>query len=354
MKKIFIKDINADSDVRDYFLVKQKNICKAKNDKNYLAMVLCYKTGEVNGRVWNDADMVNELFDKGDIIAIKKGSASLWQKKLQISIAVLEKVERNEVDMADFVQTSRFPVDDMINELKSHIDRVKNVSLNALLNSFFDDAEFIKAFSYSSAAKAVHHNYVSGLLEHTLSVTRLVSLLKQNYPELNEDLLIAGAILHDIGKIKELSPDIGFEYTDPGRLLGHIVIGTIMIDKRIEAIPGFPPQLADLLKHMVLSHHGIYEWGSPKRPKTVEAYLLHCADDLDAKIVMMQNAINKDVADDVGWTGYNPLLERYLYKPAGEFEVDVAPAPTQSAQAAEKPESKPQEQEPQPQQAKMF
>jgi 3'-5' exoribonuclease len=320
LKKIFVKGIRADSNVCDCFLVKQKELCKSKSDKSYLSIKLCDKTGAIEARVWNNADRLNTLFDKGDVILVKKGTASLYQNRVQISIADLEKVNKTDADMSDFLESSAFSIDEMLNRLKEYSDKVKNAHLRKLLGMFFKDSDFMDGFCSAPAAKTVHHAYLGGLLEHTLSVTSLVMLITKNYPELNEDVLITGAILHDIGKIKELSTSVGFEYTNDGRLLGHIVMGTIMLEKKIEQIKDFPVRLSSLLKHMILSHHGIYEWGSPKKPKTLEALVLHYADDIDAKIVMVKNALKRDVGSkDAGWTGYHSLLERYLFKEADDY-----------------------------------
>jgi 3'-5' exoribonuclease len=323
LKNIFIKDLTGGSDALSQFLVKQKDLNKAKNDKYYLALKLCDKTGEIEARVWDNAEYLASLFDKGDIISVLKGSASIYQKKVQITIQNLEKADRASVDMSDFIESSKYPLDEMFSELTGYFKSIKNSYIKKLLDLFFSDDEFTKSFKTASAAKALHHSYMGGLLEHTLSVTKLIMLFKKNYPELNEDLLIAGAVLHDIGKTKELSPDIGFEYTDSGRLLGHIVIGVTMLDKKIDEIKGFPQRLADHLKHMILSHHGIYEWGSPKRPKTKEALCLHYADDFDAKMAMFDMAVKRDLRDEApGWTGYNSLFERYLFKDSDDYGDD--------------------------------
>ncbi len=203
----------------------------------------------------------------------------------------------------------------MLKELKGLIGKVKNSYLRKLLDAFFKETGFVDAFCKAPAAKSVHHAYLGGLLEHTLSVTRLATLIARNYPELNVDILITGAVLHDIGKTTELSVDVGFDYTDSGRLLGHIVTGTLMLDKKISEIKGFPTNLADTLKHIIVSHHGMYEWGSPKRPKTMEALALHYADDMDAKLMIIKSAMQRELGSaQSGWTGYNSLMGRYFFK----------------------------------------
>ena len=338
MKNIYVKDIRADSDVCDYFLVKQKSLNKSKTDKYYLALKLCDKTGEIDTRMWDNAEHFNSLFDVGDVVVIRKGSASIYQKKIQISASSIEKIDKSSVDLGDYIEATEFDRDAMFNELKSIIKGVRQPFLKKLLDSFFDDDYFVDAFCESTAAKALHHAYIGGLLEHTLSVAKLIKLLVQNYPELNEDMMVTGAILHDIGKLKEISTGVGFEYTDSGRLLGHIVMGTIMIQDKIDGIDGFPEKLADLLKHIILSHHGIYEYGSPKRPKTLEAYVVSAADDLDAKISMMKKAISRDLGDgESGWTNYNSLFERYLFKEPADFSVPKEPEDVPGEAGSEEP-----------------
>ena len=320
MKKIFVKDITESSDICDHFLVKQKDTHKSKNGKAYLALKLCDSTGEIEGRVWDNTERISSLFERGDVIRITRGQASTYQKRVQVSVQSLEKADAGSFDIADFLESSEFPIDQMLDELKGYIKRIKNKHLKKLLELFFADKGFSEEFCVSTAAKALHHAYVGGLLEHTLSVTRLITLIQSNYPEVNADLLIAGAVLHDIGKTKELGQGVGFDYTNSGRLLGHIVMGITMLDKKIEQIDGFPKGLADHLKHMILSHHGQYEWGSPKKPKTVESMMLHYADDLDAKVSMFKRAVNRDVPqNESGWTGYNSLFERYLFHDTFEY-----------------------------------
>ena len=323
MKNTYVKDLVAGSNVSDLFLVKQKSLNKAKNDKYYLAIRLCDNTGEVEARIWDNAEHFSSLFEKGDVVRIIRGSASLYQKRMQLVVGDLEKADDSTVDYSDFMETAKVSPDVMLTELKGYINRVKNKYLKALLDTFFEDDDFIDRFKKASAAKALHHSYIGGLLEHTLSVTKLITLINTNYDGLNCDLLITGAILHDIGKLNELSSDLGFDYTDSGRLLGHIVMGITTIDEKIKGIQGFPKGLSDHVKHMILSHHGIYEWGSPKRPKTLEALVLHYADDLDAKIAMFNVAVKRDIQDnESGWTGYNQIFERYLYKDMNEYLTD--------------------------------
>ncbi|MFC1856102.1 3'-5' exoribonuclease YhaM family protein [Thermodesulfobacteriota bacterium] len=314
MKTTFIKDIKGGLNLSEIFLVKKKNLNRTKNGKYYLAITLGDNTGAMEARGWDNAERLSALFEQGDIIRVK-GLSSVYQNRVQLSVNDIDKVDISTVDLSCFVEASKFNPDDMLAELTGYIQTMKNTHLKSLLNLFFEDDSFMKAFKSGTAAKALHHSYLSGLLEHTLSVTRVAIKMVENYETVNRDLLIAGAILHDIGKIKELSSEIGFNYTDSGRLLGHIVIGVGMVDEKLRELDAFPERLADHLKHMILSHHGIYEWGSPKKPKTKEALMLHYADDLDAKMAMFDRALDNEVRDrDTGWTNYNPIFERYLFK----------------------------------------
>jgi len=202
----------------------------------------------------------------------------------------------------------------MFNEMLTYIEKIQTKPLQNLLQAFFHDQKTAELFQRAPAAKGFHHIYLGGLLEHTLSVVRLLEKVSEHYPTLNKDMLITGGILHDIGKIYEFNYDSLIEYSDEGRLIGHIVMGVEMIDKTIAAIDDFPPQLALELRHIILSHHGEFEFGSPKRPKTLEALVVHYIDDLDAKFNAFQTLITDSTNADSDWTNYNRLLERFIYK----------------------------------------
>jgi 3'-5' exoribonuclease len=203
----------------------------------------------------------------------------------------------------------------MFQDILAYIDAISSEPIKKLLTAFFYDEKTADLFRRAPAAKGFHHIYLGGLLEHTLSVVRLLDHAAKHYPQLNRDLLIAGGILHDIGKIYEFSYDGLIAYSDEGRMIGHLVMGVEMIDKKIEAIPDFPVQLALELRHIILSHHGEFEFGSPKRPKTLEALVIHFMDDLDAKVNAFESFVAADAANaDSDWTTYNRFFERYLYK----------------------------------------
>ena len=313
LKNIFVKEIKAGDQVISSFLVSEKNMTFSQKGAPYLSLRLKDKTGEIEGRVWDRAVDFDPLFKKGDTIYIQSRAAS-FKDALQLSIANLRKLEASEIDPTDFNPASKSDIQGMFNELTAIMDSVQNPFLKQLLQSFFNEPDIVSRFKLAPAAKGFHHVYIGGLLEHTLSVSRLLLVSADHYPDINRDLLITGGILHDIGKIEELTYANIIEYSDEGRLLGHILIGSEMLNGRIATIAGFPKELAMKLQHIIASHHGEMEFGSPKRPKTLEALLIHHVDDMDAKVNAFQRHIEMSSDDDADWTPYHRLLERFIYK----------------------------------------
>ena len=313
MKSVFVKDIRAGSKVDDLFLVTLKNVAYSQKGSPYLVMKLRDSTGEIEGRVWDNAGELDKRFKKGDIVRISCRAVS-FKNILQLSITDVTPVEARDFDAADYLPVSKFNIESMFTELLEIIRTVQSPYLKKLLLNFMSDRETAEMFRKAPAAKGLHHVYVGGLLEHSLSVTRLLEHISGHYPSVNRDLLIAGGIIHDIGKTKELTCDGLIDYTDEGRLIGHITIGLEMLDAQIALIEGFPQQLAVELRHMVLSHHGMLEFGSPKRPKTIEAAILHQIDDLDAKVNAFREFIDGSPDDESGWTPYHRLFDRFIYK----------------------------------------
>ncbi len=313
MSKVFVSDIRDRDQVSSVFLVKEKTMAMAKNGKPYMTLHLMDKSGEIEGRVWDNVDVIAARFEKDDFISIRS-KASVYLGKMQLIISELSKVPENEVRLADFLPESDRDSGEMVAELGYLVASLADDNLRKLLNSFFDDSEFMGLYTIAPAAKGMHHVYLGGLMEHSLAVAKLVDGMAPLYPGLNRDLLIAGALLHDVGKVREMTYLRSFDYTDEGKLLGHITIGTEMIQKKVSSIPGFPVDLAMLLKHMILSHHGQYEYGSPKRPKTIEATVLNYLDDLDSKINGIRTHIRKETVNHSRWTSYHRLYDRYFYK----------------------------------------
>lgn len=311
--KILVSEIKENDKIESYFLVKDKNIAMAKNGKPYINIKLIDKSGEIEGRVWDNAEEISTHFEKNDIVTVK-GRASLYQGKIQLSIVDVRKAPEGTASADDFLPRSAKEPDEMLSELKGIISGIRDTYLKKLMDSFMNDKQFVELLKTAPAAKGMHHVYIGGLLEHTLSVARLVTELSKQYAGVNKDLLLTGSILHDMGKTKELSYKAAFDYTDEGRLLGHIIIGIQMLDEKIRGIEGFPEKTAMLLRHMIASHHGELEFGSPKRPKTLEALLLHNIEDMDAKVNAYQAALSKDTNEETSWTSYQKMFERYLYK----------------------------------------
>lgn len=330
MKSVFVNQIRERDWVEDVFLVRDKVVGMAKNGKPYLTLKLMDRTGELEGRIWDRVDELTASFDRDDFVRVA-GKASLYLGKMQLVIQEVARLREDAVDLAAFLPVAGRPVEEMLAELNARVASFADPHLKSLLEAFIQDESFLTAYSRAPAAKAMHHVYLGGLLEHSLAVATLADDICQRYPGLNRDLLIAGALLHDVGKVDELRYVRSFEYTDAGKLLGHIVIGVEMVEERLRAIPDFPRELAVLLKHMLLSHHGQYEYGSPKRPKTLEAVILNFIDDLDSKINGVRTHLDKEPDSDSAWTQYHRFYDRYFFKGAG---ATAAPPPLQTSAAS--------------------
>ncbi|MBM4271354.1 MAG: HD domain-containing protein [Deltaproteobacteria bacterium] len=313
MKTVFVRDIKAGEKVSDAFLVAEKNLAYSQKGSPYLNVRLRDRTGEIEGKIWENALEWDRIFKKGDIVTVQSKAAN-FKNTIQLSIVDVMKLEDYEVDITDYLPAAKENIDEMFSSLMSFIDKIDTPCLKSLLESFFSDQEVTALFKRAPAAKGFHHVYLGGLLEHTLSVTRLLEWVAGHYQGINRDLLITGGILHDIGKIYEFSYHRVFDYSDEGRLVGHIIMGVEMLDKKIAAVENFPEKLAVELRHLILSHHGSQEFGSPKRPKTLEAQIVHSVDDLDAKVNAFQSFIEESGDDESKWTPFHKLLERFIYK----------------------------------------
>jgi len=324
VKNVYIKDIQSGEKVLDSFLVTEKNLAFSQKGSPYLNLRLKDKTGQVDGKVWDNAQEWDKKFRKGDVIQVSARAVS-FKNSLQLSILSLTALDDADIVMGDYLPTSRGNIEAMFGDLLIFIDGIETPSLKTLLKAFFEDRETAERFKRAPAAKGFHHIYLGGLLEHTHSVTRLLDQIASHYPGVNRDLLLTGGILHDIGKIREFAYDRLVEYSDEGRLIGHIIIGVEMVDQKIAAIPDFPESLAMELRHLILSHHGILEYGSPKRPKTLEALMVHYVDDLDAKVNAFQEYLNDFRSEETGWTPFHRFLERYLYRGRLQEGTEVDP-----------------------------
>jgi len=313
VKKVFVEQIRERDVIESPFLVRDKTLAMAKNGKPYMTVKLIDRSGEIEGRIWDRVDEFDALFDRDDFIIVH-GKASTYLNKKQLVISNLRKISEETIDLADFLPVSPRDNEEMRSELKALVATLCDPWLRALAESFFYDAGLLRAFATAPAAKSMHHAYIGGLLEHSLAIAALVDLMVPRYPALNRDLMILGALLHDIGKIDELSYVRSFDYTDEGKLIGHIVMGVEMIDERIRTLADFPRGTAMLIKHLILSHHGQYDYGSPKRPKTLEAIVLNFLDDLDSKINGVSAHIDREAESASDWTSHHRLYDRYFYK----------------------------------------
>lgn len=321
--------------VDETFLVAAKQIMIAKTGGMYLSVKLADKTGEVDGKLWDNAEEVASRFEKEDFIRVK-GVAANYQGMMQVKMKTVEKIDDSKVDLANFLETSSRNIDEMVKELSAVAAGVGNTYLRQIMNAFLADKEFMDVFRRAPAAKALHHNYIGGLLEHVVELIALARDVAKHFPGVDSDLVIVGAFLHDIGKVRELSVRKSIEYTTEGRLLGHISLGYEMLAGKIKDIPGFPDELTMLLKHIILSHHGEYEFGSPKRPKIQEALIVNYLDDLAAKISNFRMTLKKENVEAGEWTYYSKMHDRYLYRQASYADAENAEAPGAGPAAAKK------------------
>ena len=299
--------------IADVYLCKNKQIALTKNGKEYGNLVMQDKTGTIDAKIWDLGSPGVGEFETMDYVHVE-ADVTLFQSSFQLNVRRIRRAQEEEYVEADYLPVSKKDIKKMYEELLGYIRSVKNPYLQKLLCGYFvENAAFAKAFQFHSAAKTVHHGFVGGLLEHTLSVTRLCDYYAGYYTMINRDLLLTAAIFHDIGKTRELSRFPENDYTDDGQLLGHIIIGTEMVGESIRSIPGFPEKLATELKHCILAHHGELEYGSPKKPALLEALALNFADNTDAKMETMIEALRSG-GDNKGWLGYNRLLESNIRK----------------------------------------
>lgn len=309
----YIRELRDGERLVGIYLCKHKQSAMTKNGKPYDTVLLQDKTGVLDGKIWDPNSYGIEDFEDLDYIEVT-GDVITFAGALQLNIKRVRKAREGEYRPGDYLPVSSQDVEEMYAELLAYVRSVKNPWLARLLEGWFvKDADFIKAFKFSSAAKTVHHGFVGGLLEHTLSVTKLCAYYAKAYPILNRDLLITAALLHDAGKTKELSPFPTNDYTDNGQLLGHIMMGAEMVHDAALQIAGFPSKLESELKHCILAHHGELEYGSPKKPALAEAMALNLADNTDARMETLKEVF-LDAGDKKDWLGYNRIFETNLRK----------------------------------------
>jgi len=351
MKSPYVNELEPSKVITSSFLVQSKEIRQKKTGEFYLSLILADRTGEVDAKMFdNVADALN-AFERDDFVKVK-GLIEVFHNRPQLTIHKVRRMDENEIDILDYFPSSRRDPDEMWTELRGVTAGIGNSHLKALVQAFLDDEEIARRYRRAPAAKQIHHAFLGGLLEHVLSVCGLARMAASHYPQIDLDLLLTGAILHDVGKIHELNYERGFSYSDDGQLLGHIQIGLGMVAEKLRELPDFPVRLRRLVEHMILSHHGHLEFGSPKRPEFPEALLLHYLDDMDSKMECMRALIERDRQVKGCFTGWSSALERVALKkdlylsgaglqacaspdppPAEEEEVVQAPVASPAAAA---------------------
>jgi 3'-5' exoribonuclease len=339
MKSPFVNDLKPNQVITTTFLVHGKDVRQKKSGEPYLSLLLGDRTGDVDAKMWDNVAEVMETFERDDFVKVK-GLLQIFQNRLQLTIHKMSRVLDGDVDFADYFPASERDPAEMFAELRGIIAGIGNPHLQALLYAFMDDEPLARMYRTAPAAKQVHHAFLGGLIEHVLSLCSLARMLATHYTYIDIDLLLTGVILHDVGKVAELTYDRSFGYSSEGQLVGHIAIGLRFLHEKLQRLPDFPPKLRVLVEHMILSHHGELEFGSPKLPQFPEALLLHHLDNLDSKMECMRALVAKDRLVEGCWTAYNASLERSVLKKAKYLEVEPAvPAPAAApAQSASTPE----------------
>ena len=312
MKQSFVSSLQDGQTVTTHFLVCVKEIRSTREGKSYLRLELGDATGRVEARMWDRFDQMAAGFEQDDFVKVQ-ARVENYRNKLQLAIDKIRKADESEVDPADFFAHTRENVDEMYARLLKIVGSVGNPWLRQLLDSVVQDPAIVPRLKRAPAAKVMHHAFYGGLLEHVLSLCDLCKVVLAHYPEADADLLLTGAVLHDVGKLTELSYERSLGYTDEGQLLGHILLEYELVTKKIDAIAGFPPELKVLIQHLLVSHHGKYEFGSPKLPMFREALMLHYLDDLDSKMAAIRSALDSDQGEG-NWTAYNGALERRILR----------------------------------------
>lgn len=332
MKEFFLSDCPRFENkvVVSSFVVVSKQVKPKKTGEPYLALTLGDRGGQIEAKMWDNVEDALDAFEQEDFLKIK-GLINKYKNRFQLTIHKLRKLGDAEIDFADYLPKTSKNVDELWCGLEGFVASFFDPHLRGLVQAFMADAEIARAYRSAPAAKTLHHAYIGGLLDHVLSLFRSCDLICSNYPQINRDLLLTGAFLHDIGKIHELTYSRSFSYTTRGQLLGHMIIELEMLQAKIAQIPGFPDQMKTLLEHLIISHHGQYEFGSPKLPMFPEALMLHYLDDLDSKMEAMRAHFEREAESGSSWTTYNASLGRTLLNTAKFLKNDPAPETTGSA-----------------------
>jgi 3'-5' exoribonuclease len=353
MKSPYVGTLPVNDPVTAQFLVLSKEIRQKKTGEPYLSLHLADRTGEIEAKMWDNVAEVMDTFERDDFLKVK-GIVQVYQNRSQLTIHKLRRLEDHEVDLADYFPSSERDPEEMFAELRGIVNGFTNPHLRALVNSVLNDEALAAMFKMAPAAKTIHHAYRSGLLEHVLSLCTLSRLTAAHYKTIDLDLLLAGAILHDIGKVEELSYARGFSYSSEGQLLGHIILGLRLMHAKFEKLHDFPPKLRTLVEHMIVSHHGELEFGSPKVPIFAEAVLLHHLDNLDSKMDAVRGALLRDRSVEGEFTGWIAPLERVLLKKDRYLDESRAPSPVTPPSTKAEPDAPPPKPAYQPPQNSLF
>jgi 3'-5' exoribonuclease len=313
MKSPYVNELEPNKVVQTSFLVHSKEIRQKKSGEFYLSLLLADRTGELDAKMWDNVNEVLDGFERDDFVKVK-GLVQVFHNRPQMTIHKLRRMDDSEIDFVDYFPSSRRDPEAMWTELRALVDGIGNPHLRALLQAMVADDDIAARYRRAPAAKQIHHAFLGGLLEHVLSLCSLARATAPHYPHVDCDLLLTGVILHDIGKIYELNYERGFSYSSEGQLLGHIHIGVRMVAEKLRGLPDFPPALRSLVEHMILSHHGELEYGSPKVPQFPEALLLHYLDDLDSKMECMRALIENDRQVEGCFTSFHQILSRSALK----------------------------------------
>lgn len=308
----WIKDLQPGTDLEGDYSVRSRDLRQRRGGGSYIALTLGDRTGEVTGLVWDNVDRIAKICAPGVVLRIR-GQVQLYNQRLQVVVRSAEAVRPEDVDESLFIRSSELDPDMLWQRLMATIEDVADPHLKQLLFRVFSEPEVAVRFRVAPAARGMHHAFRSGLLEHTVSVVTVARSLARHY-RLHEDIVVAGALLHDLGKVWELDIDSSIEYTDDGRLLGHLTMEVLFVDRMIGELSEFPPELRRQLLHILLAHHGEYEYGSPRRPKTPEALLIHMVDNLDSKMAGMLEAVGGGGDGAGAWSEYSRILDRYIYR----------------------------------------
>ncbi|MCU1302852.1 MAG: metal dependent phosphohydrolase [Candidatus Sulfotelmatobacter sp.] len=335
MKEFYICDctLHENKIITSNFVVVSKQIKPKKSGEPYIALTLGDRSGQLEAKMWDNVEEVLNAFEQEDFLKIK-GLVNKYKNRFQLTIHKLRKLGDTEIEFSDYLPKTTKNIDELWQVLTDYVASFQNPYLKSLVQAFMSDPEIAAAYRNAPAAKTLHHAYIGGLLDHVVSLFRSCDLVCRNYPQVNRDLLLTGAFFHDIGKIHELAYNRSFSYTTRGQLLGHMVIELEMLQAKLPLVPGFPAELKTLLEHLIISHHGEYEFGSPKLPMFPEALLLHYMDDLDSKMEAMRAQFEREAETESSWTSYNPSLGRPLLNTAKflGLKPNPVPAPTSPAE----------------------